>query len=51
MGKESLKQVVYLDLEEIEEKECFFYFLAQKTEEDVLSLEDRFQHWLDCVDR
>jgi hypothetical protein len=51
MDKESLKQVAYLDLEEIEEKEYFSYFLSQKTGEDVLSLEDRFQNWLECIDR
>jgi hypothetical protein len=51
MGRDGMKQVAYLDLEDIEVKERFFYFLSWKSDRDVLSLEDRFENWVDLIDR
>ena len=49
--RKALKQVEYLDLEEIDEKAKIFFFLSGVTEDEVLSREERFDRWLDRIDR
>ena len=49
--RKPVKQVEYLDLEEIDEKAKVFFFISGVTREEVLSREERFEHWLDRIDR
>ena len=51
METDTGKHMAYLDLEDIEEKARFFFFISRKTEDDVYSLEERFLRWQDLIDR
>lgn len=48
--RKAVKQVEYLDLEEIDEKAQIFLFLTRPSEEEFLSREERFARWLDKID-
>jgi hypothetical protein len=51
MDKGMRKQAVYLDLEELKAKDRFSKLMENKTDEELLTLEEQYDSWLNLIDR
>lgn len=51
MDKGARKQVVYLDLEELKNKERFEKIIPYQPDAELEPLEEQYAAWLDLIDR
>ncbi len=51
MEKSERKQVVYLDLEELKYKERFEKYVSYQPDDEIETLEEQYENWLDLIDR
>ncbi|MBN1523814.1 MAG: hypothetical protein JW904_04985 [Spirochaetales bacterium] len=51
MEDKRILQMSYLDLEDITLKKQFQSYLIPKSEEETLTLEERYERWIDVIDQ
>ena len=51
MENKRVLQMSYLDLEEIKLKKEFQSYIIPKSEEETLTLEERYERWIDTIDQ